>query len=74
MHRPDAPTREDARPGEPAGAERALLVTDVVDSTRLTEMLGNAEAARLFSLRITGPTCRPARACSGTARLCRARW
>ena len=49
MHRPDAPPREDDRPGEPAGAVRALLVTDVVDSTRLTEMLGNAEAARLWA-------------------------
>ena len=49
MHRPDTPPREDDRPGEPAGAVRALLVTDVVDSTRLTEMLGNAEAARLWA-------------------------
>jgi class 3 adenylate cyclase len=37
------------RPCEPRSDVRALLVTDVVDSTRLTEVLGNAEAARLWA-------------------------
>ena len=49
MHRPDAPSPPDDRLREPASPVRALLVTDVVDSTRLTEMLGNADAARLWA-------------------------
>ena len=35
--------------GRSAGEPFALLVTDVVDSTQLTERLGNAEAARLWT-------------------------
>ena len=35
--------------GRSAGEAFALLVTDVVDSTQLTERLGNAEAARLWT-------------------------
>ena len=35
--------------GRSAGEAFALLVTDIVDSTQLTERLGNAEAARLWA-------------------------
>ena len=36
-------------PVDPAGARRALLVADIVDSTLLTETLGNVEAARAWA-------------------------
>jgi predicted ATPase/class 3 adenylate cyclase/Tfp pilus assembly protein PilF len=49
MHRSEALPAEAGDHAESGSDARALLVTDIVDSTRLTEVLGNAEAARLWA-------------------------